>query len=1370
MSGMEKVLVVSRTTRVWLRNGGKRLPRWRHNLRLGHTTLMAVSEHRTVIFAAGALLLSVLPRSPSQSPPPTLPLPRMRVPGTIHPPVIDGVMDAGEWDRAAACTGFVTAFDGKLAKIQSTAWLTYDDQYIYVAFRNFRGPELSFISARARRNDDDAIVYDPSNEIWFSPPGTPETTYQTVLNVYPAVLDAKLIPSLGYSSKSWSGKWEVASRQNADSWTVEARAPISSFGVDRIADGSAWRALFTTDVLAEPDKFRAWAPGGAFADIPRHGLIEFTNDGPAFQLLSVDSVFAGRPTIDVAVVGAVRLQSTVRVSARFGRAVGPGAGDLVVSQDVVAGPGQRRNFQLAADLLQAGWKSGFCEITASTGDSILYHQVFPFVVDRSVRTPPAMIATTPYQQPFGLTASYAPLSKKLLVKIDRYYMQARSSVAGGSVVLIDPQTGQSVTQSPIGRFEKDYSEFSLDLQDVAVPAETEQDWEQTHLRTPLGSTRPPPAAESSGHSAEYQLKAVLTDRSGKPVASTSVPVKLQGYQFSWLPNDIGISDRAITPWRSITWQDGLVSLWNKTYSMNGAGLADRIVNSARPQLAGPMALEAVIDGHTVTLTGPAPAAVRTSPAAIDLAGEARASNLTVNTNTRVEFDGFVWNTMTVQPTKGNVGRLSLVVAMPESEGSLFVTTSGGWSSSFGDTPEKWDSRESSLPSMKGNFVPYIFLTDSERGFTVFADNEKGWRLDPALPTQELRRHDGLVTVRVHFINRPGPIDRPLTIQYGWMVTPQKPQPAEWRGYVIDYKKYFPQSTPVYWNDADWDVLWPYYSSPYPHSYEKSRTLLNGNSSHGVTGCVGNIAHAIARYVDYKGRHFEALAADWGNVPGKTDNGDIARSRGPNDFDLFHFDRWSKLSGLGCLYFDENYLSEDWNYLTGGAYLLPDGKVQPGYDYLGLREYNKRLRYMFYSNGKPAPNLWEHTTGGHAVYAWMPDVSMEGENVEPTDLSSDYIDRLPSSRLRSIGMGRNLGAAPFVMCQASRHASGEVSKFLVHQFVGWVLAHDVLPEQVAFWPPLAAELELWRDDVRFLPWWVKGSGVESTVSGILASAHLRTGEAVLWIVNTNHEDKIARIRIDARKIGLDPGVDIQAYDAEDGTRYPIADGVLTVAVPKRMWRAVRLSQPRLLGREIAFVADFEHEVAATEAWGGRYPLGDTLPQPVNGGKSGKGASLDTPLVFATRHHVSGAEGAISLDVRLGDSTGGNLVALGGLELRIANDGALDLRGSALLPNSGERGARQTTPVTRCFADRAWHSLALAWSGRDVWVSCDGLAAASARLSMELRLSGMGRGPEIRDDRSSVEPAVIRFGPIHAVIDNLRMGPSSHLLPGDLRGTR
>lgn len=1274
-----------------------------------------------------------------------LPMPEMTVPKTSHPPVIDGDLKPGEWDRAAACTGFVNTVNGGLAKIQSTAWITYDDQYIYVAFKNYRSEQLDFLSVKGRRPDDDRIVYDPSNEIWITPPGTPAVTYQSLINVYPAVLDAKMIPSLGYTSKSWSGKWEIASRQSSDAWTLEARAPISAFGLDRIADGATWRALFTTDILSDNDKFRAWAPGGAFADIARHGFLHFTAQLPAFQLIDVESISTGKPTLAMAVVGSPHTAATVTVTARFGSRAEPEARDVVLTRAVSVEPGARREFDLSADQSAALPRTGFCEITAKAGSGVLYHQIFPFTVDGFVRRPPARLRTTPYDQKFGLEASYAPLSKQLLVKIDRYFMQPRTAATGGRVQLIDPKTGKVIADRGIAPFREDYSEFPIDLTALPVPVETERDWASLNPGAALGLRRNPQGSDGAEH-ANYTLRALLTGKDGREIADASTPVRLMGYQFSWLPNNIGVSDLAIAPWRPVSWVDGAVSVWNKRYKIDNSGLAAAITNSGVPQLSGPMKLEAVIDGRTVVLNGAGQAPVHQTDAAVEFAGEAHAANLTVKTNTRVEFDGFVWNTMSVEPTRANLARLSLVVDMPDEEGPFFVTTSGSWNSYFGRTPEHWDSRESSLTNMVGNFVPYVFLTDSERGFAWFADNTKGWRLDPALPTQELRRHDGLVTLRVNFINKSGPVSAPMTIQYGWMVTPQKAQPKAWRGYLIAYRKYFPQATTLFLNDADWDVLWPYYSSPFPKDYRKSATMLSTAVANGVVPCVGNIAHAIARYSDYRGRNFNPVAADWGNIPGDLANGDVARSRGPNDFQLFHFDRWSKLSGLSCLYFDENYLAEDWNYLTGGAWLMPDDQVQPGYSYLGLREYNKRLRYMFHDNHKPLPSLWEHTTGGQAVYAWMPDVSMEGENVEPTDLDTDYLDALPASRLRSIDMGRNLGSAPFVMCQVCRHSKGEVSKTLAHQLVGWLLAHDALPEQVPFWPTLASELELWRDDIRFLPYWRKDLGISSLTAGIDVSAHVRPGNAVLWIVNENREDAQAAVRLDLAKIGLDPHRAVDAYDAENGQRYPFNDGLLSVPVPKRMWRAVRVFQPRELNDKVAFIADFDHEVAATEAYGGRYPLGDTLPQPVPGGRTGKGASLDQPIVFLARHHVSASSGTISFALRLKTPPRGTLVSLAGLDLSMSGD-------TVALTAFGKLLGRACYTGT---GDPVWHDFTLRWIGDRVQVLNNGTTLIRAHLPAPLVLPGMGRGLDIRDVDPHIEPATITFGAIRgAIMDDLRM---------------
>lgn len=1250
----------------------------------------------------------------------------MVVPKTAHPPVLDGRLSPGEWSRAAACTAFVKAFDGGLAKLQTTAWVTYDDHYLYVAFQNYRGEQLSFLSAKGRRTDDEAIVMDPSNEVWISPPTSPATTYQTLLNVYPAVLDVKMIPSLGYSSKAWSGKWEVASSQSAGSWTIEARAPLPAFGVEHIADGATWRALFAADIMADGDKFRAWAPGGPFADIARHGFVHFSADGPAIQFLDMETLFGGRPALSMAAVGAEHTRSPITVTARFG-GLAPGPADIVVTRTVSPAPGAAEPFVLNADLGAA--PSGFCEIRAQSGQTLLYHQVFPYTVNGFVRRPPARTQASPYQQAFGLEASYAPLSKKVLVKIDRYYMPQRAAVASGRVQLLDPATKKVVAERPIAPFREDYSEFPVDVKDLRVPVEGQNEWR-------AGGTAP----------VEYQLHAVLAGKDGQPIGSASLPVKLLGYQFPWMPNEIGISDRVIPPWTPIQRSGPMVSLWNKQYVLNGAGVAEKIVNSRAPQLAGPMKLEAVVDGRRVDFAGQSLTAGKQTDAAVEFTGTAQGGPLRLEVATRVEFDGFVWNTMTIEPTRANVSRLSLLVDLPEQEAPYFVTTSGGWSSYYGATPERWDSRESSLTSMVGNFVPYIFFTDSERGFCWFADNEKGWRLDPARPTQEVLHHDGLVTLRVNFIDLPGAIERPITVHYGWMVTPQKPQPHNWRGYLIGYQKYFPQATPIFWNEADWAVSWPYYSSPFPKDYEKSRRLLAGSAAKGVVGCVGNIAHAIARYVDYQGRPFPAMATEWGITPGDASDGNVVRSRGPNDFQLFHFDRWSKLSGLSCLYFDENYLAEDRNYLNGGAYLLPDERVQPGYDYLGLREYNKRLRQMFFDNGKPAPNLWEHITGGQAVYAWMPDVSMEGENVEPAELEHDYIEALPASRLRSIGMGRNLGTAPFIMDQADRHPHGEASKVLAHQLVGWTLAHDVLPEGVSSWPVLASELELWQDDTRFLPYWKKGLGIDCPTPGFDVSAHVRPGRAVLWVVNENRQDGQAQVRLDLAKLGLDPARELQAYDAENGQHYPVVGGVVTVPVPKRMWRAVRLFQPQRLAGNVTFVADFDHEAGAVEAYGGRYPLGKALPELVPSGRTGWGLSIDRPVEFLARQHVRVNNGSISVAFRTPGYGTGTLLSVGSLELRLSNR-KIDL----IAPNGA------VSPLSASAVEGwGWNQLRLSWQGREVQVAANGTPIFRATLLEPLQLTGWGRGADIRDTGRNSEPSKVTLGPIPGgVIDDLIM---------------
>jgi hypothetical protein len=655
-------------------------------------------------------------------------------------------------------------------------------------------------------------------------------------------------------------------------------------------------------------------------------------------------------------------------------------------------------------------------------------------------------------------------------------------------------------------------------------------------------------------------------------------------------------------------------------------------------------------------------------------------------------------------------------------------------------------------------VPYVLLTDSERGFQFFADNDQGWQVDETQPTHEVFKKDGKVYLRVNFILSPECPVRPATITYGWCVTPQKPQPSHWRGTELLTSPTYPEATAIFWCNADWAVVYPYYSSPFPWNYEKSRKKLDQRKRNGTIPAVGNIAHAIGRYQNYNGRNFNAVAGDWAPEPGRrTGRGDVARSRGPNDFQLWHFDKWIRESGLVALYFDETYLAEDFNYLTGGAYLRDDQQVQPGYCYIDQRAYFMRLRYMFAEHELERPNLWLHTTSGQAVYALAGDVIMEGENVAPRGGTNDYIEALPAGRLRSIGMGRNIGAAATQMCQAERHWKEGASHHLADQFIGWTLAHDILPGQLHAASHLISEMKLWRDSVTFLPYW-KQQAVTATPDDVLVSAHSQPHETVLWVVNPTWEQVSAKLTVDLKALDL-PARDLRVFDAETGEDIAMdAKGQLTVTLPPRMWRAVRLVEPKGLTDGQSFTLSFSKKTLAAEAAMGnpsallpRFTHWEELVF-VEGPDASPALALDrrTSVRFSARHHLAPEAGMVQARIKLADAKAhGTLLQVD--DLCLLRDGA----GKLVLQRISGKGTDNLAESDKVsLAVGEWQEVALRWTSAGTEALIDGKEVL--RVKQTPTLDVRQRGLAIEHKR------INRAGP-----PTFGVGPAANVIVDDLQ---
>ncbi|HET6428002.1 MAG TPA: glycoside hydrolase domain-containing protein, partial [Phycisphaerae bacterium] len=642
----------------------------------------------------------------------------------------------------------------------------------------------------------------------------------------------------------------------------------------------------------------------------------------------------------------------------------------------------------------------------------------------------------------------------------------------------------------------------------------------------------------------------------------------------------------------------------------------------------------------------------------------------------------------------------------------------------------------------GDFVPYIWLTNSDRAFLWLADNDKGWITDDdkSLPTQELIRADGKVTLRVHFIEVPTELKGPTSLTYGYQTFPSRPLPKGWRTIICGQSTdTLPSARNTYFwyeRQADWAVLWPYYSSPFPWSMEKSaKAFARYPKDTDHRPMVGSIAHAVARYQDYDGHQFPGFVVDWGNIPGDRSNGNTTQGKGPVDFRVWHYQRWVREAGFRGVYVDENYLGLSSNFLTGGAYIRSDQRLQRGYCYLGLREYFKRMKVMFHQNGAPPPNLWQHISSGAAHHSWFGDIFFEGENVEPSDLTFDYMEVLPAGRMRAIGSSACAGGAMTMMCQSQRHATVYEPKH-THQFVGWVMAHDVLPEQVTWYNMMAQEGRLYADDVEFVGYWKDENPVKTSTPDCIVSIHKTKDRALLWVVNTSRQDKTVDVAIDFAKLGFDKSRTI-AVNAETGELLGWAGAGLRLPVLKRDFAAVHLVDRQVLTGSESFYASFDKGVEADEALG--CSIFEDLSKRRPGEKPGidlidgvKGKAAAGPIRFWPRLQLSDSEGRIVFSAKLPAKARGVILDAGlvSISATAGKESAIVLASDHNPMTRDHRGQpafgkdkNLVKTVSGAHPGEGWHEFDLSWKGGKAALKIDGKPVAAIALSEH----GLGIGP-------------------------------------------
>lgn len=193
------------------------------------------------------------------------------IPETEAAPVIDGDLNDAVWQNARMISNFVlTAGDhGATAEHQTTAFLTYDDQHLYVAFRCDE-PDIAGMKTTSKMTDDLDMLYDDRVEVFLDVNHDHRSYIELAANSAGVQFDQTGFNRLNGSKTcdmdpSFNAFWRVRTRLGEDYWTAEISIDVTSLGIKKIEKGMTWGlnlARVRQPDVVKGDEFFKREPGG----------------------------------------------------------------------------------------------------------------------------------------------------------------------------------------------------------------------------------------------------------------------------------------------------------------------------------------------------------------------------------------------------------------------------------------------------------------------------------------------------------------------------------------------------------------------------------------------------------------------------------------------------------------------------------------------------------------------------------------------------------------------------------------------------------------------------------------------------------------------------------------------------------------------------------------------------------------------------------------------------------------------------------------------------------------------------------------------------------------------------------------------------
>jgi len=204
-----------------------------------------------------------------------------------HPqPTTD--LSAAPWNKAACVTSFFEAYEQSFAKNPTWAYLFYDPETLWVAFRceGIAGDKL--VACATER--DSKVWLDDSVELFINPGSVRASHFQSIFNQAGVIFDS----AGGF--KSFNANVTIQTATDEQGWTLVAGIPFAALNANP-QPGQAW-GINLCRMSSLPEKSR-WAPVTGGFHLPQFfgQLVLGGENNPAARFRKVGPIVIGKNTI-----------------------------------------------------------------------------------------------------------------------------------------------------------------------------------------------------------------------------------------------------------------------------------------------------------------------------------------------------------------------------------------------------------------------------------------------------------------------------------------------------------------------------------------------------------------------------------------------------------------------------------------------------------------------------------------------------------------------------------------------------------------------------------------------------------------------------------------------------------------------------------------------------------------------------------------------------------------------------------------------------------------------------------------------------------------------------------------------------------------